>query len=741
VALTRFKRTLKWARLSVRELTHTLHLPPAQAEIYDGPHAEWLGDVLEALPNLQSLIVSRLPFFDHQALLALRNGRRNVTDGSCPTFSLRLLIAAQCKNMTASSLAEALTHLVGLAYLDLSGNSSARDPSVLSKLQSMPNLHILRLHHCQLRDSDMEILGSSIGIKVRSLDLRGNSLTDAGIKILLQYCFHTRGTRSRASSGVVIEDSADWPASIARPDANILDEFRDETLSERFARRLTIGIVDRLPSQELRKSGVTHFYIAQNHLSVEGVSTLVRNARLYVLDVGSFETSKVLSKPRAMSSSSPPTSGGRRIALPGAEKLILLLEDFGKDLRYLRLHHSVVTHKAAAREECTALKPVELEGSVVRIEIDSTPFVPELPNGEPAPRYELPGDAMQIFISPAIGEKLSLDAIEAVSSPRRGSAFAPEVINASNAEDEDGPIVTATGLGSMAQAMNGISSRNSQGKLNEDLTTPLDIGANAIFRFAEIEQRLRNLELRKDDKPHGLLPEMLPRLRTIVLTGVPCLDSTGLVDFLIGFIRACALKVEVARLQALRGPDPSRVSNDPSRLQKRSSLQRIVLEMGPPGSTCTGRRPNSPRSPQTPWSAFRTKSSTEDPDSEAFWSAQENDFSFFNDDEECGLPSNESHYFPLSSLSEKMLVPPNEDQPDSLPTLQQPRNVNTVVDVVQELSKFRKDRKAAYEDALRLGQPYVEGYWSGEIKIVRWGARSNHNADYYGNVYERGIYR
>lgn len=740
MALTRFKRTLKWARLFVRELTHTLHLPPAQAEIYDGPHAEWLGDVLEALPNLQSLIVSRLPFFDHQALSALRNGRRIATDRSCPTFPLRLLIAAQCKNMTASSLAEALTYVVGLAYLDLSGNSSARDPSVLSKFQTMPNLHILRLHHCQLRDSDMGILGSSIGTKIRSLDLRGNSLTDAGIRILLQYCFHTRATRTRASSGVVIEDSADWPVGIARPDAKILDEFRDEALNERFARRLTTGIVDRLPSQELRKSGVTHFYIAQNHLSVEGVASLIRNAQLYVLDVGSFETSKVLSKPRAMSSSSQPDSGGRRIALPGADKLIPMLEDFGKDLRYLRLHHSVVTHKAAGKDECTTPEIVELEGSVMRDELDSTPLVPELPNSEPAPRYELVGDAMQIVLFPATGAKPSLDAMAAVQYPRRGSAFAPEVVNVSNVDDQDGQILTATGLGSMAQETNGISSSNSQVNFDEELQTPLDIGVGAMSRFTEIEERLRNLDSRQDDKPHGLLPEMLPRLRTIVLTGVPCFDNTGIVDFLIGFIRACALRAESARLRALQGPDLVGVSNDPQEIQNMSSLQRIILEMSPLDSSRTGRRRNLPGSSQTPWSSLRTKSSTEDPDSEAFWSAQENDFSFFDDEEECGLPSKEGHHFPLSTLSEKMLVTPNEDQTETLPNVHQSQSVNTLVDVVQELSKFRKDRKAAHEDALRLGQHYVEGYWPGEIKIVRRDARSNHNADYYGNVYERGIY-
>ena len=57
VALVRFKRVLSWARASTRELTHTLILPPAQAEIYDGPRADWLDQILSRLPRLQSLIV------------------------------------------------------------------------------------------------------------------------------------------------------------------------------------------------------------------------------------------------------------------------------------------------------------------------------------------------------------------------------------------------------------------------------------------------------------------------------------------------------------------------------------------------------------------------------------------------------------------------------------------------------------------------------------------------------------
>lgn len=68
VALVRFKRVLSWARASTRELTHTLILPPAQAEIYDGPRAEWLDLILSRLPRLQSLIVYDTSF-------PLANGR------------------------------------------------------------------------------------------------------------------------------------------------------------------------------------------------------------------------------------------------------------------------------------------------------------------------------------------------------------------------------------------------------------------------------------------------------------------------------------------------------------------------------------------------------------------------------------------------------------------------------------------------------------------------------------------
>lgn len=78
------------------------------------------------------------------------------------------------------------------------------------------------------------------------------------------------------------------------------------------------------------------------------------------------------------------------------------------------------------------------------------------------------------------------------------------------------------------------------------------------------------------------------------------------------------------------------------------------------------------------------------------------------------------------------------------------------VDVVTALSSFRKARKAAFEaemakfarfkaglrpeDAEGLLPPFVEGYWSGEIKVVRNSAPKGRSGvvDMYGNYFEKG---
>ena len=87
-----------------------------------------------------------------------------------------------------------------------------------------------------------------------------------------------------------------------------------------------------------------------------------------------------------------------------------------------------------------------------------------------------------------------------------------------------------------------------------------------------------------------------------------------------------------------------------------------------------------------------------------------------------------------------------------------------MLDVVAELAKFRREKKAEYEAALlqwRIANnphrtmnggvvdgtttdekdlPFVEGHWKGEIKVVRNAAPKGRTGvvDVYGNYFEKG---
>jgi hypothetical protein len=69
-----------------------------------------------------------------------------------------------------------------------------------------------------------------------------------------------------------------------------------------------------------------------------------------------------------------------------------------------------------------------------------------------------------------------------------------------------------------------------------------------------------------------------------------------------------------------------------------------------------------------------------------------------------------------------------------------------VLDVVNEIGKFRRERKAAYAATLaQYGNtdPFVEGYWPGDITVLRTGPHADAGSlDFYGNKFESGwLYR
>ncbi|KAI9879090.1 MAG: hypothetical protein M1830_009609 [Pleopsidium flavum] len=765
VALTRFKRTLKWARLSVRQLTHTIHLPPAQSELYDGPHPEWLREILESLPHLQTLIVSELPFFDHSSLLALRyfNDRPQPSLGNAfPTYRLRLLDASRCINTTSASLADALGHFPHLVYLDLSSTLGARDSSVLSTLRFIYDLQILKLRSLGLKDTDLVVLSTAIGTRVRSLDLRNNLLTDNSARTLLNFCFRgpmridQAGHRRRAASGA----DEDWPfGSSPRPPMDYLDELEGPDLDMCLIKRLTEGFVSRLPIEDVPEAGITHLYIANNQLTVQGLASLVKSTRLHVLDAGSVKIADVVGTPLA--TSSPTDFRDRYTALPGAEKLIPVLASYAYSrLTYLRIHHAVVTGNAPLKEatDSRAKLPSELGPGVFGYELDATEPVFEL-SAEGESRTELPGDCIHIAISaPPLGEKPHLTNEEQLQTGvRRASIFAPEVVEKSS------PLLKPTEFGILnPMSMDGRSSHNTgddPGSCADGTTSHADGLESTFSNVLARRQRLHS----RTSGYHGLEPSMLPKLRTIVLTDVPCkYANRHLIDRLISFICHCAEEAEIANLQASVDEFPVQKdlgresSHMPNRAHEIFALQHIILEMAPASAVSSAlAHPLSPRTPPNSNGKprFRSKSSTEDADSESFWLAAQNDFSFFGS-EECGLPEAEPGlHFPMSSLNEKVVLPTEDMQEATLPILQPymnyPHQHAVEFDVIAELSKFRKERKRAYEAArqdrnnMPMPRPNlsVNGYWAGEIKVIRHGPGdgSRHGSvDWYRNPFEKG---
>jgi hypothetical protein len=906
VALTRFKRTLKKARATVRQLTHTLQLPPALSEIYGGPNPTWLRDVLEYLPNLQSLIVSKLPFFDHHSLLALRHSstsRRSSfdeTEDEIPLYGLKLLLAVREPNSTSVSLAEALRHFPQLVYLDLSYTTPARDASVLAALSNLYDLQVLKLRGVGLRDGEAEVLANSIGTRVRLLDISENYLTDMAVRSLLQACFFPADRLPNANrpNGRQVED---WPVGIAPgPDFLSLDTLRSEQLDQELLKQLMNPLTGRLAFEDIPHRGLTHLYIADNNLSVEGLSSLLKTTRLHVLDGGTVDTVKTIARTISLSS---PTGYRDEISFPGAEKLIPILSTYASsNLTYLRLDHAVITQKLQSRDSHSPTSSIaelptpitsaaelppeervvfEVPASVrhpVEMPSDREPIY-ELPADSAFPKHELPGDCIHFALSPPIGEAPVLSRSESQErlKPVRGEGpFAPEVVVNGNSRSSDEDlsdeevVLNASGTGRTApkppNAPNGIPSKAIEANPVSPLvaTTPVPPSKPPLpstLRIARIETILRKRPVGISTQVESSIPDnsaltpqghqipefhpsALPHLRTLVLTNVPTSvpQSSLVIPALRRLISACADEAQLALLRAKTNyslpPGRSRQAAEVHHARSLFALSLIVLEIAP--IQLEGKNSIARSGTLKGWQHLRqrismSKSSTGDPDSETFWSAAENDFSFFGEEgeeqDECGIYQHDpDKYFPTAHLDDKIFVSQEDfrngasQAPNSprgslrslengstlirSPTLlHSPRNLplgrnrrsssstsgkdresivaemtgsvptsnpvakpqtpvkpdEPMLDVVAELAKFRREKKAEHEAALlqwRIANnpyradgaisnstaaedkdlPFVEGHWKGEIKVVRNAAPKGRTGvvDVYGNYFEKG---
>jgi len=764
VALTRFKRTLHLARLLVRSLTHTLHLPPAHAEIYNGPHSDWLRDILERLPNLQSLIVRGLPFFDHAALQALkyippRRDENRPPSGvielpasvgfafesvrsSIPSFGLRLLDASRCSNVTSSGLAQALSRFETLLYLDLSFTYPAQDARVLASLRRLSGLQVLKLRGISLSDEALETLTESIGLRVRSLDLRDNRISDRGVRTLLENCFISK--RARPAGGRS-------PALLPYLGAEILEVYQGEDFEGYLRKAFTGSFVSRLAIEDVPEGGVTHLYIAGNDVTAEGVSGLIRSGRLHVLD-----TASVKSGFGRHASLSGRRESGPEMVMPGVEKLTpVLWNHASNDLTFLRIGHGLVTRDApnVPVDEIVQGR-VELDDTALpdlpsyAAELDGTSAYPEafeLPTVT-TPRQELPGDPMQFVVSPAINDSQHImdDGDESLTA-RRGSAFAPECVDSLSAGSEHMTLlspVSTSGEGTMANDY-GSMTPVSQSSPTTPSQTRGSLGTRPRSYSSVTTERKAKLTAHTSGS-HNLHPAMLPHLNTLILTDVPSHSADKEAsDRLIRFIMQCAEECRLARSQAkLDYTLPPGRRGHASALKhsagKIFALNRLVLELTPEQS-------RQKHSKASPWQHMATKSMTEDRDSEALWSAAETDFSFFGEGEEVSFPSLEYGRFAHSvGSSEKEVSFGNGGHPRSQPILPK-AIVEPRFDTVALLSAFRKERKLAHQRNIAAGatDPGTEGYWDGVVQVVRPGngTRTDEEVDYYGNRFVGGVYR
>lgn len=770
VALTKFKLTLQTARLLVRSQTHTLHLPPAHAEIYNGPHADWLRDILSRLPNLQSLIVRGLPFFDHASLVALRQWKPTESRAAqrdphsfavelpgsvgslfqpppdaIPSFGLRLLDASRCPNVTSSGLAQALKRFESLLYLDLSHTYPARDVSVMESLRRFSGLQVLKLRGINLRDEEIEVLAWAIGRRVRSLDLRDNQVTDRGVRMLLDGCFTTQSSTPRDGNENV-PNGARSPSLLSYLGAEMLETYQSDEFEGFLRGTFTGAFVSRLAIEDAPEGGITHLYVSNNKVSVEGASGLIRSERLHVLDIGSVSGSieRHLSVPDDKQSKA-------HWNLPGAEKLTPVLYDHARNgLTYLKVDHSLIT-KDVQNVYSDQVVPgrVELADNALpdlprgALELDSTRISTdafELPTDEQTPRYELEADPLEFVVTPADTKE------DPPAEPRRGSALAPEVIDGLAEETDtmkllspaspvsDGTL-TATGFGTL-------STVSPPGTPTTVFTPQNPLRPRSYSGVAT--ERTARLNAHRSEA-HNLHPAMLPHLRTLVISNFPPFSTDSEVtDRLIRFIKNCAQEAQLARAQAkLDYSLPPGRRGQASALRHSAhrifALKRIILEMAPEHAKDSFGQ-------ASPWQHLTTRSMTEDRDSEALWSAAETDFSFFGEEDECAFPSIESGRFAGTTASAEKEVAVGNGWRSPSPSQSSRSPERPRVDNVALLSAFRQQRNLAHQRSLAAGvyEPETEGFWDGAIQVVRpsRGFRDGEELDYYGNKFEKNyLYR
>lgn len=713
-------------------------------------------------------MVSDLSFFDHQCLQTQTHHRTPIR--SPIKYPLRLLIAAECENTTATSLATTLSQFPDLIYLDLSAAQGARSPYVLRQIGRLLELTVLKMRSCSLRDEDLEHL--SFGKKLRSLDVSYNFLSERGLTRLLELIpaeILTEGRPNLRSGGAS-------PFARRYSGIPLQNGIKAESLEKFVVKCITSSVDGYLQVEEGISSTFTNLHLASNYMTVDGINKAIKHPTLRSLDCGSLNLSE---RPyELLSPGSPRSSGSRRFSDPPEIEILspALFCDSFKNLRSLRINHSVVTNYPFSGKDLPISEICfELHSEDLRFELDSkevykpgtlfemedtsksiTPepeldppdsFVPVLvthPDGPDAAKNKTDDtskeDIHASFESPEdVTIKLERRATLSVQSSKINGSSTSEPITISQRAiptrisiSVESPVspMSATADFNGTSHPHALTSHSVQASTSKLSTTPegpetfnykYKPGPGASWLalesshrpstprdlIAEITQRQHRTATR-ERHPGRFKPSMLPHLKRLTLTDIP--SSTRrrhIIDALVLFIQELAEEEELARLEErLKAQSLGGQRQEEYSPNENLRLRSLTLEMT-----------SQPEPFLPPRSLHLSSSHHQDQKRNSFTGAKS---STEDPDSELFIKESESDFSFFGSdaaADDDLLVSEGRlDRPVFCDTglMVDRGEEGHLMDVVGELAAFRKEKKARFGVLERVMR---EGYGSGQVDM------------------------
>ena len=295
---------------------------------------------------------------DSQYEMTAAGPERGDSMSSESTFRPVLLSATGCSQLFIPMFIGTQESAINLLYIDISWTK--QKPEDLLILATPKHLKILKMRGLSLRTRDIARLLYKLKLRLFSLDLAYNDLTDDVIPLLLASNFLPSLKQRSDTLPRIDGDQSIYPgryledAPAYRERADPTEEQENAIAEGRIHLRAdnVDGVFAHLLENEhtkfirgphwlppagdslMQQTGLTHLYLSNNRLTSHALEVLLSGTnRLQLLDFGSAEQPhhKVGSKYKSV------------LAYNQADTLKLLKPSISQRLESLRVHHSIVT--------------------------------------------------------------------------------------------------------------------------------------------------------------------------------------------------------------------------------------------------------------------------------------------------------------------------------------------------------------------------------------------------------------